>query len=329
MTKADLQELLEFSRRPAHRTLVAASIIGAACLLVAGFAWALRIPSTKVHAAVTADAVTLRLADAWHWSGTWRLGEGLFRLDEIDELSLPPELFAQADLKGRAWLDVEHGQMTLSDLELGAHGTLALLRNPTGTLNVLSLNAPLRGQAQLTGAPAVSAGDAPSRAAALRTAQWDIPGTIAFYDAGRGSIPARIELSTSEKITWRNIPIERLSFAYETGGSNEGPAFISGIRSGTVTVSETGEKFTLREKDHLHLEEPAGIIQEMEIGSDGLRIAFEVRVKRASFGVTGFEENLVPTWLSYLYHQERLGFFWGAVVFLWGVLWSARQLLFK
>jgi hypothetical protein len=308
---------------------VAAAIIGVTCLLIAGFAWAMRIPATKVHAALTADAVTFRLADAWHWSGTWRLGEGLFRLDEMDELSLPPELSAQPELKGRAWLDAERGQMTLSDLELGPHGTLALLRNPTGSLTILSLNASLRGQAQITGAPAVSAGDAPSRSAALRTAQWDIPGTISFYDAGRGSIPARIELSTSEKITWRNIPIERLSFAYETGGDTEGPAFISGIRSGTVTVSETGEKFTLREKDQLYLDEPAGLIQEMEIGADGLRISFEARVKKASLGVTGFEENLVPTWLSYVYHQERLGFFWGAVVFLWGILWSARQLLFK
>jgi hypothetical protein len=322
------EELLELARRPTHANLIAATAIGAACLIIAGFAWALHIPTTKVHGTIVADAVAFGLADAWHWSGNWRLGDGMFRIDEVGELALPPELSAQPELKGRAWLDIEHGQLALSDLELGAHGTLALLRNPSGAIHLLSLNAALRGQAQVSGTPVLSAGDAPSRSATLRTPQWDIPGTIAFYDAGRRSVPARIELSAKDKIVWQNIPIERLSFAHEAGGG-EGPAFISGIRSGTVTVSETGEKFTLREKDHLHLEVSSGIIQEIELGSDALRISFEARARKASIGVTGLEENLVPTWLSYVYHQERLGFFWGAVVFLWGMLWSARQLLYK
>src|SRR5262249_41582311 len=269
-----------------------------------------------------------RLADAWRWSGNWRLGDGLFRIDEIGELTLPPELLAPPELRGRAWLDVEHGQLSLSGLELGAPGTLALLRNPSGAIHLLLVNAAVRGEAQISGAPVLSAGETPSQSATLRAVQWEIPGTIAFYDAGRRSIPARIELSTKEKIVWRNIPIENLSFAQEAGGG-EGPAFISGIRSGTLTISETDEKFTLREKDHIFLDLASGIIQELELGSDVLRISFEAQARRISSGVTGFEANLAPTWLNYLYHQKRLGLFWGFVGVLWGFLWSARQLLFK
>jgi hypothetical protein len=325
----DFEQLLELSRRPTRTNLIAAAAVGAACLLIAGFAWALHVPTTKVHGAIVTDAIAFRLADAWRWSGNWRLGDGLFRIDEIGELTLPPELLAQPELRGRAWLDVEHGQLALSDLELGAHGTLALLRNPSGAIHLLSVNAPLRGQAQISGAPVVSAGETPSEPVTLRAAaQWEIPGTIEFYDAGRRSIPARIELTTKERIVWRNIPIERLSFAHEAGGG-EGPAFISGIRSGTLTVSETDAKFTLRERDHLSLDLTSGIIQELELGSDVLRVSFEARARKVSRGVTGFEQNLAPTWLSYIYHQERLGFFWGFLAVLWGVLWSARQLLFK
>ena len=324
----EYEQLIELSRRPTRTNLIAAATVGAACLLIAGFAWALHIPTTKVHATIVSDAISFRLADDWRWSGNWRLSDGLFRIDEVGELALPPELSAQPELRGRAWLDVERGQLALSELELGVHGTLGLLRNPTGAIHLLAANAALRGQAQIFGTPVLSAGEMPSQPAGLRTPNWEIPGIIGFYDSGQRSIPARIELSAKDSIVWRNIPIERLSFAQEAG-TGEGPTFISGIRSGPLTVSETDEKFTLREKDHLSLDLASGIIQELELGSDALRISFEARARRVSSGVTGFEANLAPTWLSYIYHRERLGFFWGFVGVLWGVLWSARQLLFK
>ncbi|HEV2955314.1 MAG TPA: hypothetical protein VGX95_04285 [Xanthobacteraceae bacterium] len=323
----EYEQLIDLARRPTRTNLIAAAAVGAACLLIAGFAWAWRVP-TKVHGTITADAITFRLADAWHWSGNWRLSDGLFRIDEVEELTLPPELSAQPELRGRAWLDVERGQPALSDLELDAHGTLGLLRNPTGTIHLLIAKAALRGHAQISGAPVLSAGEMPAQPASLRTSQWEIPGIIGFYDSGQRSIPARIELSAKDSIVWRNIPIDRLSFVQEAG-AGEGPTFISGIRSGTLTVSETDEKFTLREKDHLSLDLAWGIIQELELGSDVLRISFEAQARKVSSGVTGLEVDLAPTLLSYIYHQQRLGFFWGFVGVLWGALWSARQLLFK
>jgi len=324
----DYEQLIELSRRPTRTNLIAAAVVGVLCLLIAGFAWSWPIPTTTVHANIVSDAISFRLADGWRWSGNWRLSDGLFRIDEIGELTLPPELSAQPELRGRAWLDVERGQLALSDFELGANGTLTLLRNPTGAIHILAANAALRGQAQISGAPVLSAGEMPARPASLRTAQWEIPGIIGFYDSGQRRIPARIELTAKDSIVWRNIPVERLSFAHEGGGA-EGPTFISGIQSGTVTVGETGEKFALREKDHISLELDSGIIQELELGSDGLRISFEARARKVSSGVTGFETNLAPTWLSYIYHRERVTFFWGIICMLWGVLWSARQLLFK
>src|SRR5262249_438724 len=153
----EYEQLIELSRRPTRTNLIAATVVGAAGLLVAGFAWAWHVPTTKVHGTLVADAVSFRLADAWRWSGDWRLGDGLFRIDEIGELTLPPELLAAPELKGRAWLDVERGQLALSEFELGAQGTLTVLRNPSGTIHLVLMNAVLRGQAQISGTPVLSA----------------------------------------------------------------------------------------------------------------------------------------------------------------------------
>ncbi len=324
----EYEALLDLSRAPRRNSIVAAAILGTVCLLLAGLAWAVRIPNTNLHVTVATDALTFGLAEPWQWTGHWQLGDAVFRLDEMSELTLPPEL-SSVPLKGRAWLDIEKGLVALSELELGSGGTFTLLRNPSADIYILSLNAPLRGQLQITGDAAVSAGDAPSRPTSLRTAHFDVPGTLSFYDDGRPRIPARIRLSAKDKLTWRNIPINKLSLVREESGADERSFFISGIDSGTVTVGDTGEKVALKEKDQLYLESATGVIQELELGPDALRLSFKGRAKKVSVGVTGFEENLAPTWLSYLYHQERLGFLWGAVAFLWGVLWSARELLLK
>lgn len=323
------EALLDSSRAPKRHRLVAAAIVATVCLLLAGLAWAVRIPNTNLHVAVVTDAVSFGLTEPWHWTGHWQLSDSVFRLDEMSELTLPPELSSVPQLTGRAWLDIENGLVALSDLELGSRGTFTFLSNPSATIYILSLNASLRGQLQISSNPAVSAGDEPSRQTALRTSHFEVPGTISFYDDGHPRIPARIRLGTKDKITWRNIPVNKLSFSRGDGSADEGSFFISGIQSGTVTLGDTGEKVALQEKDQLYLESPTGLIQELELGPDALRLSFKGRTKKASIGVTGFEENLTPTWLSYLYHQERLGFLWGAVAFLWGVLWSTRELLLK
>jgi hypothetical protein len=325
----DYETLLALSRASERNNFIAAAAVGAACVLIAGLAWGLRIPSTKVHATVVADTVTFRPAGSWSWTGNWQLGDGPFRLDELSELTLPSELSSKPKLTERAWLDVEKGSVTLSELELGAGGTVTFFRSPPSVLQILSLNAPFRGQAQVSGTPVVSAGDANFRSAESETPRFEIPGFTSFYDAGRPGIPARIRFNAKDKITWWNIPVERLSFAREGSGGVGGPFFVSGIESGTITIGDTAEKVVLKGQDQLILESPSGVIRELELGPDSLRISFEGHAKKVSVGVTGFEENLVPTWLSYVYHQERLGFFWGAVVCLWGALWSTRQLLFK
>lgn len=327
----EYESLIELSQKSNWPTTIAAMVVGAFCLIVAGLAWTLHVPNTKVRLTVVSDVVSFRPANPWRWTGSWRLKEAPFRLDELSELSLPPEFSQQSEIKGRSWLDIDKGKITLSAIELGAHGSFSIWHGTSSVTNLVSLDASLRGEIQVTGTPTVSAGDAPSHATATWSARLKAPVVVLFQDVGRAApaIPARLRFSPDEKIIWRNISVRRLSFSRETSGIATLPQFISGIKSGSITLTETSETLPLREQESLRLDSPEGIIQEFEIGPDTLRIVFEGKVRKISRGSVGFEEELTPTWLSYIYHQERLKFFWGAAIFLWGLLWSGRQLLLK
>jgi hypothetical protein len=129
------------------------------------------------------------------------------------------------------------------------------------------------------------------------------------------------------KIDLANLHVAEISFAKETYDS-ETP-FASGIMKGSVTVLSTGEKLPLQEGSRLRLEGTEGIISRLAIGPEGSTLIFEGAVRSAIIGPSGFERQLKPSLLDYLYHQQRLGFFWAAASFLWGLLWSARTLIFK
>jgi hypothetical protein len=60
-----------------------------------------------------------------------------------------------------------------------------------------------------------------------------------------------------------------------------------------------------------------------------VRVVFQGTVREVRLGPPGYAENLMPTYLEYFYFNQPLAFFWGAIVFFWGLLWGIRRTLFQ
>jgi hypothetical protein len=130
-----------------------------------------------------------------------------------------------------------------------------------------------------------------------------------------------------EKLQLRRVPIDDLSLFTETTHADQQLSFTSGITEGTMTLAATGGTLDLKAGDPLYLEGANGVVLGLDIGPEGLQLWFDGEVRGVSLGTSGFRRNLKPTLLEYLYHQKKLGFFWGAVTFLWGLTWSGLRLL--
>jgi hypothetical protein len=83
----------------------------------------------------------------------------------------------------------------------------------------------------------------------------------------------------------------------------------------------------MRPGEWLKLEALSGRLTQLNIG-EKIKIQFEGRAKAIQIGPQGFERNLEPNWLTYLYNQEKLVFIWSAFLFIWGILWSIRKTIF-
>jgi hypothetical protein len=303
-----------------------AILIAGICLLAASVAWTLHVPRTKIHLMAKTTAVDMHLAAPLAWEGRWRVGDAVIRLQEFTKLELPPELGAPQPLTDRAWLDITGGVVKLTRLDMSQGAPVSVRRNAFGDIVILTWNKPFQGELQVAGSPSISAGAQHSNTP-IAQATFDPPATVTFDDAGRPLIPAQLRARPLEKLQLRRIPIHALSLFTETTNADQQPSFTSGITEGTMTLADTGKALELKAGDPLYLEGANGIIWGLDIGPEGLQLWFDGEVRGVSLGTPGFKRNLKPTLLAYLYHREKQGFFWGAVTFLWGLIWSGRRLL--
>ncbi len=321
-----IQALLKLVPQANAATLFAAGAVAIACLVVASLLWAIR-PPTHVQMDVTTESVTLKLAGPLSWSGAWKMTSGLVRLEEMSLIEVPPELGAAANLlSGRAWLEISKGNLDLKHLELPPGAELSIRKEESQTLKITFQNASLLGQLGMYGTPAVEGGQSPEQTEKLASPHFDMPALITFYsDAVQA--PAVLDVTPRNELELIDLPVQSISFAREAADSDM--LFRSGIMKGKLTIVSTGEEVPLDAGSRLRFEIVHGIISKLSIGSGGSTFTFDGMVRKASIGPLGFARKLGPSLLENLYHQERLGFFWAAVSFLWGVLWSARTLIFR
>jgi hypothetical protein len=323
-----VERLLKSIPQSNRAAVYTACLVGATCLIVACVLWTARLPTSHLQLDVTSESVTIRLAKQISWSGDWDLSGGLIRLEDMSRLEIPPELATENMLSGRAWLEGGHGNFALRRLEIQAKAELSVKKAELKTLDINSRNAPLLAQLQVFGAPKIEAGRSPGESEKLSEAHFDIPGTITFFHDG-AQVPAILRVTPRGALTLTDLTVEEISFAREETDSDT--SFRSGIvQGGALTILTTGEKQPpLEAGSRLRLEGVQGVISGLTISGDGIHLVFEGTVRSASLGPPGFERELKPSFLEYIYHQQRLGFFWAAASFLWGLLWSARTLMFR
>jgi hypothetical protein len=319
-----VERLLKCLPRSTRTAVYAASLVGATCLIVACVLWTFRLPTSHLQFDITSESVTIKLAKQIGWSGDWDLGLGLLRLEDMSSIEIPPELTTKNMLSGRAWLEGSNGGFALRRLDLQANAELSVKKAELQTLTINSWNAPFLGQLQVSGEPKIEAGESPEESEKLSEARFDIPGTVTFFH-GAAQIPAVLRVTPRGALTLSGLAVNEISFAREETGTET--SFRSGVVAGHLTMLTTDQK--LEPGSRLRLEGVDGVISGLTVSGEGIHLVFEGKVHRASLGPPGFEQELTPSILDYIYHQQRLGFFWAVASFIWGLLWSARTLIFR
>jgi hypothetical protein len=307
-----------------------AGLIGLLCLVVASAALTVRVPRTRLQLDLHTTTATLRLASDLTWDGNWSSAAGGLRVQHFTQLDLPPE-YGQQTTSGREQsLDIAApaGSVRLRHLSIGGGGVLTVSRSSDGGVDIAVLGAPFTGDIDVTGAVLASTDSGAGASLPAETFPEDQPpARFGFQYDGRGPVSALLHDRPRDSLVLEEMQVSGLSFFDERSSSTGESAFASQIERGTLTLTDADEQLTLSRGAALRLGDAHGIVSEMQVGKEGLHITFEGTVATAALGRGDFDHNIKPSLLEWLYHQQKVGFLWGAVTFLWGVIWSARKVL--
>ena len=115
--------------------------------------------------------------------------------------------------------------------------------------------------------------------------------------------------------------------ALRFGEANGSGGFVSTILRGELRLLDVDERETLDTASPLALEAFAGAVVRLQGESDGLHVWFTGRARRVALGPPGFAEDLTPSVLALLYHQQSLKLLWAGAAVVVAALLKVRSWL--
>ncbi len=157
-----------------------------------------------------------------------------------------------------------------------------------------------------------------------------VPESLTFTTADKAGPKIRLRLKTTSDWRLDTLQTSGMAFQHEVppGSGN----FVSSIIKGTVEILDSKRSESLLEKDRLIIKQPASTRLHLSftaVDNDSFALLFQGEARSIQAGPEEVEQDLTPTLLTYIYHQKKLKFFWGSLVFVYGLLWSLRNLLKK
>lgn len=294
---------------------------GTACLLAAAVLWSAPTPANNVVIEIEADAVELR--PVGQPLGTGRLrSTGSVLLAEMEHIRSPVGR-CTAPGEQTCFAELSADPVSLTELRVPTDGTLTLERPDSGTLVFYFRGTGAGGFLSVTGDSDMAVGVLDGQEVAGRRT-FEVPEPVEFHSSS-AVIGARLEFPTLDTLWLRQMVVRELSFTRESATDASHP-FRSTILEGRVVFPSAEDTVQLTAGEGLRL---SGVHGRVEVlAGPELTLRFEGRVGRVRVGPEGFTRDVTPRLLETFYHSQPFTFLFSTIAVLWGVLWSARKILF-
>jgi hypothetical protein len=329
---AEIDNYAKLLALPEHRWTVDAGVavlFALLCLAVAGTLWTVKRNDNNVS--LTLDTQNLQGQLAEPWSLRSEVSSQLVHIERASKLSSPNLDLAIDDPGGDAWVRLEGGTLSLESLEL-EEGAVLALASEDNQFGLFISGRPVRGTLAISGTGTLTAGTRagkPSISHAYQTGNGP-PETLDFAVRDPEHVPLHITIHAPQKWSLGRLRLQNLSFLVEETGNSPQSYFVSGVRSGVLTFNDTpGQPLTISEGDVFAIKDVRHAPVEIRSEKGIIHVSFSGVAGGITMGQGEARRQLAPSYLEYLYSKQKLSFFWGSAVGIWGVLWGIRKTIFR
>ena len=288
------------------------------CLLIVGLLWTLHVRSTHISLDILTQNVSLTIHQ--DWSSKFKFLSDHIFINNIKKVSgLNPEIKLKPDEMSLS-LELSGKDIMIDKLDISAPANIEL-RFENSALKFFIKKSQLRGDLFVKNAALViETDDEPVE----RQLQFEIPETIKFESVKTMAEPVYFEFRTKDNWRLRGMRVNQIGFLQETISASG--RFESSVQAGKVILLDTKVTRKLREADYLIIKKIKECRRlEISKAEKGVKLLFEGSVGDVFVGPEGFYENITPRYLEYIYHHQLRVIFWGAILFIWGMLWRTRN----
>ncbi len=304
-----------------------AAIVAVFCLAVASFLWSTKVSTTNIS--MTLETESLRGTLSHDWRVDLPFQSNAMHFENLSDVSAPNLGLAINGGRGDAWFKLEDGQLSLERLQVDQGASVQMTVNKS-QVGLFVTQRGVRGKLTVLGKGILTAGPEPGRQTVRREYTIEIPETIEFSVGDPKGVPSRLTIHSPQKWNLGKIPFADVTFALEETRDLSETELVSGIKSGSVRFNDTSwPPIELSENEIVSVHQMDGARIELRSGDGTAHVTLNGLVKDVTVGDSRTRQELAPSLLEYLYNKKSLTFFWGAIVFLWGILWGIRKTIFR
>jgi hypothetical protein len=332
--RSDIDEIDSYSRileamgPPKRRPdWIAPAAVAFVCIAVAGLLWSVKVPRTSISMAAQTGTMRFSLSRPWHVENAFRSPRMHF--ERLSTIQAPNLGLSLNEPSPDAWFELRGGTVDLQTLDI-ARGARVEIDNDPGEMDIYAGGARLSGRLTVAGNVTVTAGPRAGETTVNRSYQLEIPETVEFAVLQPQRIPSRLSVHAPADWSLGRLSVEDLDFVREEIRGAGERLLTSGVKSGTLRFDDTSwPEVALREGDVVGIRPTESAVLTTRGAGDAIHVTLSGLVSSVRVGDVASQRNLAPSYLEYLYGKKSLGFFWGAIVFLWGLIWSVRNTVFR
>jgi len=319
---------------PRRRAWWPAGAFAGALAIVSALLFA-RVAETDIEVDLLVSELRFAMAGEQLASGALRVtslgASGLHEI-RVPSATRPDDDRVESDAGDRAAVRISPaaeaqraGTVALAPLILPAGANVALRIAESPREYVLSLEASGRElRADVEGPVSVGVAGSPPRLLdfasprpiVLRAGSGDVDLALAF-----ASLPQAL---LAPQLSVRGLSFARVDQLIDTGRSLV--RRVSTILSGTLFLeSLDGEKRQLRPGEELRFEESSGEIRALRLEDNQIAVRYHGRVRGMTTGSGEGHRSLMPTYLEWMRARHGLSLFWGATLYLSGLIAGALR----
>jgi hypothetical protein len=304
--------------------------VAVVCIVVAGVLWSVKIRTTNVSMSVDTDSVSATLVKPWRIDDAFH--SKVMHFERVSKINAPNLGLGIEQGSSDAWFELDAsrgGRVDLQTLDVDKNGTVDILTE-AGEVDIYASNARISGKVTVTGKVNVTAGPRAGETTVNGSYDIEIPETVEFEVAKPQTVPSQLSVHSPQPWSLGRPQAASLSFAHEESKGAGERWSTSGIKSGTARFNDTAWPVKeLREGDFLTVRPAPTAVLDAK-GDQGLiHMTVNGDVSGLRVGDSATKTELAPSYLEYLYNKKSLAFFWSAIVFLWGLIWSVRNTIFR